>query len=179
MIDHLWNDPVLLGLLYAYVVMIGACEGSFASAVSYRVARGQSWIFADQKKSGHKSRQKSGAARSACPVCGHPLAWFDLIPVVSWCVSIGRCRYCRSPISARYPVIELIGAFALAGYTYMAQDILLMVLCALTLPFALTAALLWIENAPVPRYILALSGGNLAVWGVAGLRYFGQLFGQS
>ncbi len=169
MIEHLWNDPVLLGLLYAYVVMIGACEGSFASAVSYRVARGQSWILADKKK----SRQKSGAARSACPVCGHQLAWFDLIPVVSWCASIGRCRYCRSPISARYPVIELIGAFVLAGYTYMAQDILLMVFCTLTLPFALTAGLLWIENAPVPRYILALSGANLAVWVMAGLRYLG------
>ncbi len=174
MIDNLWNDPVLMGLLYAYVVMIGACEGSFASAVSYRVARGQSWIFADKKKSGHKSRQKSGAARSACPTCGHQLAWFDLIPIVSWCASIGRCRYCRSPISARYPVIELIGAFALAGYTYIAQDVLLIVFCALTLPFALTAALLWTEKAPVPHYILALLSGNFVVWILAGMRYFGM-----
>ena len=167
MMLNLWNDPVLLGFLYAYVIMIGACEGSFASAVSYRVARGQSWIFSDKKG----SSQKSGAARSACPTCGHQLAWFDLIPILSWCASIGRCRYCRSPISMRYPAIEVIGAFALSGFVYVAQDVLLIVVCALTLPFALTAALLWKEKSCVPRYILWLTIGHLALWIFASIRW--------
>lgn len=45
--------------------------------------------------------------RSACPSCATHLAWFDLIPVVSWVVRRGRCGYCSAPISALYPVTEL------------------------------------------------------------------------
>jgi leader peptidase (prepilin peptidase)/N-methyltransferase len=45
--------------------------------------------------------------RSACPDCGHALAWYDLIPLVSWIVLFRCCRYCRRPIPFRYPAMEL------------------------------------------------------------------------
>ena len=45
---------------------------------------------------------------SRCPSCGHLLSWTDNIPVVSYTFLGGRCRYCRAPISIRYPIIEAL-----------------------------------------------------------------------
>ena len=46
--------------------------------------------------------------RSRCPDCGHQLAWFENVPVVSWLVLRARCRCCAEPISAIYPLGELL-----------------------------------------------------------------------
>src|SRR3989338_7481382 len=46
--------------------------------------------------------------RSQCPSCSHNLAWFDLIPVISWILLRGKCRYCKSSISTQYPIVELL-----------------------------------------------------------------------
>jgi leader peptidase (prepilin peptidase)/N-methyltransferase len=43
---------------------------------------------------------------SHCPRCGHPIRWFDNIPVLSWMVLRGRCRDCHAPISIRSPLVE-------------------------------------------------------------------------
>ena len=48
------------------------------------------------------------AAASRCPRCGHLLAWFENIPVVSFLVLRGRCRKCGEPISWQYPIIEIV-----------------------------------------------------------------------
>ena len=45
--------------------------------------------------------------RSHCMACGHPIRWFDNLPVLSWIVLRGRCRDCKARISWRYPAIEL------------------------------------------------------------------------
>jgi leader peptidase (prepilin peptidase) / N-methyltransferase len=47
---------------------------------------------------------------SHCPQCKHPLAASDNIPLFSWLFLRGRCRYCRTPISIQYPLIELLTA---------------------------------------------------------------------
>jgi prepilin signal peptidase PulO-like enzyme (type II secretory pathway) len=41
-----------------------------------------------------------------CPLCKHQLAWYDLVPLASWLVLRGHCRYCRKPISGQYPAVE-------------------------------------------------------------------------
>jgi leader peptidase (prepilin peptidase)/N-methyltransferase len=46
--------------------------------------------------------------RSHCPHCKHPLSWYENIPVVSWLALRGRCRHCSAPISAQYPLVELL-----------------------------------------------------------------------
>lgn len=46
--------------------------------------------------------------RSHCRSCGKELQWFDLIPVISYLLLRGRCRYCQSPVSSRYLVVELL-----------------------------------------------------------------------
>lgn len=45
--------------------------------------------------------------RSRCPRCGHHLAWFENIPLVSWLALRARCRCCDEPISIQYPLVEL------------------------------------------------------------------------
>ncbi len=73
------------------------CWGSFLNVAGYRIIRGYSF-----------------AKRSFCPHCRHPLAWYDMIPVVSYIVLWGRCRNCRNVISVLYPFIELLTAILLS-----------------------------------------------------------------
>ncbi len=98
--------PELLHALVAGVV--GACLGSFASLLAHRLPRGQ----------------PVGAARSRCPRCGATLAARDLVPLVSWLLSGGRCRHCGGRISGRYPAIEaataalVLAAWAVFGTSW-------------------------------------------------------------
>ncbi|MFZ7087335.1 prepilin peptidase [Curtobacterium sp. RRHDQ10] len=71
--------------------VLGLLIGSFLNVVVYRVPAGVSVV----------------APPSACPRCGVQIRGFDNVPVLSWLVLRGRCRDCREPISARYPLVEL------------------------------------------------------------------------
>jgi leader peptidase (prepilin peptidase)/N-methyltransferase len=51
---------------------------------------------------------------SHCPTCKHPLAWYDNIPVLGWLMLRGRCRYCKTPISRQYPLVEALTGIASA-----------------------------------------------------------------
>jgi len=87
-------------ILEVSVFVVGLLFGSFLNVVIARVPRGESVV----------------SPRSRCPECGHAIRWYDNVPVLSWLVLRGRCRDCRSPISSRYPLVELGVAvwFALA-----------------------------------------------------------------
>ncbi|HSW30918.1 MAG TPA: prepilin peptidase [Longimicrobiales bacterium] len=52
---------------------------------------------------------------SHCPRCGEAVRWYDNVPVVSWLVLRGRCRWCRGPISVQYPLVELATGLVWAG----------------------------------------------------------------
>lgn len=54
---------------------------------------------------------------SRCLDCGHELAWYDLVPLVSWLATGGKCRYCRKPIGAFEPLMET-GTAALLVYLF-------------------------------------------------------------
>jgi leader peptidase (prepilin peptidase)/N-methyltransferase len=58
--------------------------------------------------------------QSRCSGCGHAIAWYDNIPIMSWLLLRGRCRSCRTPISIQYPLIELLTAliWAFMGWRY-------------------------------------------------------------
>ena len=76
--------------------MIGAVIGSFLNVCIARWPRDLSVI----------------RPRSRCPYCGHQLAWFENVPLVSWLVLRARCRCCDEPISIQYPLVELVVALA-------------------------------------------------------------------
>lgn len=80
--------------LYAFVV--GAAVGSFLNVCIARWPREMSVV----------------RPRSKCPYCGHQLAWFENIPLVSWLALRARCRCCDEPISIQYPLVELSVALA-------------------------------------------------------------------
>jgi leader peptidase (prepilin peptidase)/N-methyltransferase len=79
-------------LVTAYAFLVGLCVGSFLNVCISRWPADLSVI----------------RPRSRCPHCGHQLAWFENVPVVSWLVLRARCRCCAEPISAIYPVGELL-----------------------------------------------------------------------
>src|ERR1044072_1280960 len=84
--------------VFAVVAAVGAIIGSFLNVVIHRVPREESIAF----------------PASRCPSCGTAIKPYDNIPVVSWAVLRGRCRSCKSSISARYPAVELLTALMFA-----------------------------------------------------------------
>jgi leader peptidase (prepilin peptidase) / N-methyltransferase len=105
--------------------VLGAVFGSFLNVVAYRLPRGESL----------------SRPRSRCPGCLTPIRPYDNVPILSWLVLRGRCRTCREPISARYPLVEA-GTGALCALVVMAkgpdEDALLgLVLVLLLVPVTL------------------------------------------
>jgi leader peptidase (prepilin peptidase)/N-methyltransferase len=86
-------DPEAVWLVVA-AAALGLLVGSFLNVVIHRVPRGESVVHPP----------------SRCPGCGTELRYRDNVPVVSWVLLRGRCRTCGEPISARYPLVELLTA---------------------------------------------------------------------
>lgn len=89
---------------FLFLILYGALVGSFLNAVIDRLHTGES----------------IKTNRSHCDSCGHVLGVFDLIPIVSWLILGGKCRYCSAVIPVRNLLIELttIGLFV-ATYLYL------------------------------------------------------------
>ena len=89
-----------------FVILIGACVGSFLNVVIYRLPAGESLV----KPASH------------CPKCGHSLAWFENVPVLGWLWLGGKCRHCKTKISIQYPLIEALCALLFAGVFVIYYD---------------------------------------------------------
>ncbi|WP_299485902.1 A24 family peptidase [Acaryochloris sp. IP29b_bin.137] len=92
--------------IYGLVVSLGASVGSFLNVVIYRLPEGLSLLHPP----------------SRCPQCHTQLKPYDNVPVLGWLWLRGKCRYCHTPISSRYPLVEaataglFLGIFLLFGY---------------------------------------------------------------
>ena len=79
--------------------------------------------------------------RSRCPNCGHAISALENIPVLSWLLLRGRCSACKSRISVRYPIVEvlsgLLTAFAAArfGFGWSATGAIFIIWCLIALTF--------------------------------------------
>lgn len=80
--------------LMIIIFLFGLCVGSFLNVLIYRLPR---------------SLPITG--RSFCPDCKKKIAWYDNLPLLSFILLKGRCRFCQSPISIQYPLVELLTAF--------------------------------------------------------------------
>ena len=81
-------------LIVLFSLLTGGCVGSFLNVVIFRVPRNISVI----------------TPRSKCLKCNQQIKWFDNIPLLSWILLSGKCRYCKENISFQYPLIEVTSA---------------------------------------------------------------------
>jgi leader peptidase (prepilin peptidase) / N-methyltransferase len=179
--------------------VIGLCVGSFLNVVIHRLPKmlDRGWRAQCAELSGEslpeQPRYNLLVPRSQCPACGHRISAFENIPVVSFLFLRGRCSACHAPISARYPLVELLtGALTVAvvlrfgGLTPAAGAacLLLWSLVALTfidfdtqlLPDNITLPLAWaglvanvaglVPGVSLRDAVIGAIAGYLALWSV-------------
>lgn len=159
------------------IFLLGLCLGSFLNAAIYRLPR--------EDLSIRRPR------RSICPGCETPIAWYDNLPVISYGLLLGKCRHCRTSISLRYPLVELMaGLLTLAvfyksglGIRFLAELYLVLALVAVTfidlemmiIPDEITfpgmaVGVLAAALAPDPGLIGPWLAGVIMSWGVDSFR---------
>ena len=149
--------------IYVGLVLFGLCLGSFAGASVWRLrarqleedkAAGEEVDAREYKQLKHLHRINKAKDSSRCLHCGHALAWYDLLPLVSWLSLRGKCRYCRASIGRFEPLMELgVAAFFVLSFIFW--------------PFELVAPL---EIAQFVVWLLA--GVGLAILFVYDLKWF-------
>ena len=147
------------------LALLGLCIGSFLNVVIHRLPlmMEREWKLESAELLGVKVDEPApitlSTPRSRCPSCGHMITWYENIPVLSYLRLGGKCAECKTPISKRYPAIEILTAllFAACGVQFGAQPATLLwcglvaTLIALAfidldtqfLPDSLTLPLLW------------------------------------
>ena len=184
------------GLVVLAALIVGLCVGSFLNVVIHRLPRMLEREWKAQCAELRKEPVPDEPAynlvvpRSACPACGHMITALENVPVVSWLALRGRCSACKAPISARYPIVEIMGGVlavaAIVAFGATAKGaaacVLLWTLLALTmidadtqyLPDDLTLPLLWaglLVNlgglfTPLPSAVIGAIAGYLTLWTV-------------
>ncbi len=185
------------------LALLGLCIGSFLNVVIHRLPQmlERGWKIDSAEMLGlDPAKAAAGVAladpitlsrpRSRCPSCGHAIAWHENIPVLSYLRLGGRCSACKTHISPRYPLVELLTAvlFAAVGWRFGPQPATLLwcglvaVLVALAgidwdttlLPDNLTLPLLWaglVASAlgwtiPLSQALWGAVAGYLSLWAV-------------
>lgn len=112
--------------IYSVLIVFGLMFGSFAGASVWRLrarqlvedkAEGEKVDSKEYKKLLPLTKSTVRTDRSRCLHCEHPLAWYDLLPLVSWLSLRGKCRYCRAKIGWFEPLMELgVATFFVVSY---------------------------------------------------------------
>jgi leader peptidase (prepilin peptidase)/N-methyltransferase len=192
---------------YPLAAGLGLLVGSFLNVVILRLPTRLEWSWK------RDSREVLGldevydppppgivVERSHCPHCKHVLSWYENIPLFSWLALRGKCRYCKAPISAQYPLVELSTmllflacvsrfGFGWQGFGAMVFTAFLMSMSGIDLrtqllPDALTLPLMWLGLIAASDHLYlaakpALIGaavGYASLWSVWWL--FKQLTGK-
>lgn len=191
MIEALAGSPTLW---VGVAVLLGLVVGSFLNVVIHRLPR-----ILEREWRAQCAELQGGAAveaepfslsvpRSACPACGHVIAWHENIPVLSYVLLRGRCSACAAAISPRYPLVELLGGLLAGGVAWQygftwqagAAFILVWALIALAfidfdtqyLPDDITLPLLWLGLlvnlfglfVPLAEAVVGAAAGYLSLW---------------
>ena len=125
-------------LLQLVAIAIGACIGSFLNVVIYRVPAGLSILYPP----------------SRCPHCLRKLAPRDNIPIIGWFLIRGKCRYCHTPVSWRYPAIEALTAFlfwCVVAYFGASQSVITLGFYAAFLSWLLALSMIDLDTMTLPN----------------------------
>jgi leader peptidase (prepilin peptidase)/N-methyltransferase len=190
----LLDAPPGIALTTLCWMLIGLVVGSFLNVVIHRMPlmlqrETDNFIAVERDEPApHAGHYNLVFPRSACPACGHTLSALENIPLISWIWLRGRCRYCRAPISARYPLVELFASL-LSGWVVwrlgsdiggLAALLLVWTMLALAmidldtqfLPDDLTLPLLWAgllfnltgTFTPLADAVIGAAAGYLVLW---------------
>ena len=157
--DLSYLDTTALVYLLILCVILGLCMGSALNCLAWRIATKKSWT----------------KGKSICPACRHELHTRDLIPLLIYIFSKGKCRYCGEKISPRYPLTELglavifVAVFLRYGFTLYTLDIMVLASCLFTL------SLIDLDTMTIPDRFLIIPavcqlvyayyyGGFASVW---------------
>lgn len=168
-------EQITAAIANCFVFVLGASIGSFLNVVAYRLPAGLSLIYPP----------------SRCPHCHHRLGKTENVPILGWLWLRGRCRWCRTSISPRYPLVEAATAFLFCftfwqfgwtlhtlGYWLFLSWLLalsLIDLDTMTLPNVLTKSALLLglgfqvvrgwQVGQVPQFLmLGIGGAVLGIW---------------
>jgi leader peptidase (prepilin peptidase) / N-methyltransferase len=106
--------------------VFGLLVGSFLNVVIHRLPKmlERQWAAECADLQGQPAPEAPAfnlvTPRSRCPHCGHPIRWYENVPVLSYAVLSGKCSACKAPISLRYPLVEVAtaGLFAWCGWRF-------------------------------------------------------------
>ncbi|MEY2620058.1 MAG: putative type 4 prepilin-like protein leader peptide processing enzyme [Pseudomonadota bacterium] len=177
--------------------LLGLAVGSFLNVVIYRLPRmlERQWAQEEAHQAGQAPEQAPTYnlvhPPSACTHCGHPLAAWENLPVLSWLLLRGRCSACHGRISLRYPAVELAtaalfvyaawrwgptpAAAAWAGFGATLLALALIDWDTTLLPDSLTLPLLWAglvaaalgwSGTPLAEAFWGAVAGYLTLWSV-------------
>ena len=140
-----------------FVFAIGACVGSFLNVVVWRLPRIELPEQCGLVREWWLTVRGLSDPPSHCPKCGNKLKAYDNLPVVGWIKLGGRCRFCRQPISVRYPIVEAVTALIFVGY-YLAYYVMGWRACCPQPPFVSPGWDLSTSGAIFALYLFALAG---------------------
>ncbi|MFZ6646451.1 prepilin peptidase [Undibacterium sp. TJN25] len=176
--------------------LFGLLIGSFLNVVIHRVPKmmqreSDNYVAMENGlEPPHADRYNLVVPRSACPHCGHQITALENIPVLSYLAIRGKCIGCKAPISARYPLVELLTGCLSAGLVWhfgsgwmgLASLVFVYLLIAMTfidadtqlLPDDLTYPLLWcglLANVagvfvPLQDAVIGAATGYLVLWSI-------------
>jgi leader peptidase (prepilin peptidase)/N-methyltransferase len=176
--------------------LFGLIIGSFLNVVIHRLPKMMENDWALQcaelrnEELPEQPRYNLAVPRSACPHCGHQITAMENIPVLSWLYLRGKCSNCKTPISARYPIVEAANALLWIaclvhfGPTVQALGAMFFTSCLLVLalidfdttllPDDITLPLLWaglLANllglyTSLPSAVVGTMAGYLSLWSV-------------
>src|SRR5262249_36858379 len=127
---------------------VGLVFGSFVTALSYRLPRGES----------------IARGRSKCPACGHVLTAADLVPVLSWVANRGGCRHCGAKGPWRYPAIEVVTASLCVSAALVADDLRHFCLLLITAPVMMALIVIDLEHRRLPNALVGLLAALALGW---------------
>ncbi len=141
-------NPIYEAALPLIIFFIGTCFGSFANVIALRWPQGQSFIL----------------PRSRCPHCHKPIGWTDNLPLISYLILRGKCRWCFARIHWRYPATELLlGVLFCAVYWIHGESWWTLELCLLVFGMV-TVSIIDLEHYLIPD-VLSIPGMFLGLLG--------------
>ncbi|HJV88072.1 MAG TPA: A24 family peptidase [Noviherbaspirillum sp.] len=196
MLDLIVSAPPASAIPTVFAVILGLLIGSFLNVVIHRVPKmmqreSDNYVAHERGEPlPYTDRYNLMVPRSACPNCGHHIGALENIPVLSYLFLRGKCIECKTPISPRYPIVELLTGVLSgllvwrfgSGMAGLATLLFAYLLIAMTfidadtqlLPDDLTLLLLWCglllnlndTFVPLRDAVIGAAAGYVSLWSV-------------